>query len=427
MISASSTTTGSTASSASDAIHHTTLDNGLHLLAEPVASAESLAMCLLIPAGTASEPVGSQGLATMLSELIERGAGGKTSREHSEALDLLGVNRGVSVGRDHLPLTATMIGDKLEEAFPLLMDIVRRPMFAEEEFEPSLDLALQAIDALADEPQERVMLSLGRFHNPAPFNRSRYGQADDLKSLTLDAIKAHWAKTFVPSGSVLSFAGAFDWNQLTDQVEQLLGNWQGSRDEVEPTADAEGGEHHETDETEQVHIALAYDAPPATSNEAVLQRMGAFVLSGGMSGRLFTEVREKRGLCYAVNASYQGGKHRGNMVAYAGTTTPRAQETLDVMVDELRKVAEGVTEDEFERAKVLMKSRLVMQGESTSARASAIAADQFTYGKPRTLDERAAEVDGVTLDKLNAYLKANAPGEMTLVTIGPKALVMPKA
>ena len=119
-----------------------------------------------------------------------------------------------------------------------------------------------------------------------------------------------------------------------------------------------------------------------------------------MSGRLFTEVREKRGLCYSVFASYAGHKTYGAVLGYAGTTVPRAQETLDVLVAELKRLSQGVEPDEYERAVVGMKSRLVMQGESTSARARAIAGDQYVYGQPRTLDEWAAKVDAITLGPL---------------------------
>ena len=144
-----------------------------------------------------------------------------------------------------------------------------------------------------------------------------------------------------------------------------------------------------------------------------------------MSGRLFTEVREKRGLVYSVSASYHGQKDRGDVLAYAGTTTPRAQETLDVLAHELRRIADGVDASEFDRAVVGMKSGLVMQGESTSARAASIANDVHLYGRPRSLDDAAEEIQGLTLEKLNAYVADRRPGEMTVVTLGPEALRVP--
>ena len=141
-----------------------------------------------------------------------------------------------------------------------------------------------------------------------------------------------------------------------------------------------------------------------------------------MAGRLFAEVREKRGLCYSVYATYAAGRERGAVFGYAGTTPPRAQQTLDVMVGELRRLSDGVDESEFQRAIVGMKSRLVMQGESTGARAGSLATDQYVLGRPRGLDELATRVDGVTHEALNAFLREHPPGEMTVTTIGPDPL-----
>lgn len=403
-------------------IYREQLPNGLWLLAEPVAGAQSLSMTCLTPAGLSAQRDDQRGSAPMLAEMVCRGAGGRSAREHSDALDQLGVERGTSVDTHHLRLGATMIGAKRAEALPLLLDMIRQPNLDADALEPSRALCLQSIDALADEPQQRVMIELRRCHYPEPFNRSPLGQREHLARMTLDEVRNFWKQSCVPGETILAFAGRFDWDALRDQVRELLGDWQGAWTEPEPRTEPQRGYSPITAETSQVHIGLAYDALPEHDERSFLQRAGAAVLSGGMSGRLFTEVREKRGLCYAVHASYNGQKHRGVMVGYAGTTTPRAQETLDVMRHELTRLSEGVTQSEFDRAIVGMKSRLVMQGESTSARAGSIARDQYLLGHPRTLDELAAKVDAITLDKLNAFLAEHPPGEMTIVTIGPNAL-----
>ena len=119
---------------------------------------------------------------------------------------------------------------------------------------------------------------------------------------------------------------------------------------------------------------------------------------------------------------YGSDRDRGVVLAYAGTTAQRAQETYDVMTEQLCLLSRGIEPDEFQRAIVGMKSRLVMQGESTSSRAGAIAADQHNLGKPRSLDDLEAQVDAVTLELLNDYVRRRPPGAMTVVTIGPSAL-----
>ena len=403
-------------------IYQHRLGNGLWLVAEPIVSAQSLAMSMLLPAGVAYEPDDQQGVATLLAEMICRGAGDLDAKAHSNALEKLGVDRGAGVQTTHMHLGATMIGTKLPEALPLLIDMVRKPILPPSGLDPSRDLALQALDALEDEPQQKVFYELRQRHYPQPFGRSSLGKREHLESITLDQLRRYHQSTLVPDGSVLGFAGRFDWPQLKEQVEVLLGDWRGSVTEPTEREPAVGGYQHVKADTTQVHIGLAYDAVPEPDDESILQKAATAVLSGGMSGRLFTQVREKRGLCYAVYAAYAGQKHRGAMFSYSGTTAPRAQETLDVLAAELKRLSQGIEKDEFRRAVVGMKSRLVMQGESTGARASAITADQYMRGQPRSLDEWEAQVDAITLDRLNTFVRAYPPQEMTLVTIGPDAL-----
>ena len=403
-------------------LYHHQLDNGLHIIAEPIAGAQSLAMSWLLPAGTAHEPGGQQGISNLLSEMICRGAGDKNARQHTEALDRLGIQRSTHPQTRHLRLSATMVGSRLEQGLPLLTDMVRAPRLAEESLEPSRALCLQSLWSLADEPQQRVMLELKRQHYPEPLGRSPYGREQDLNAITLRQLHDFWRDTFVPGGSILAFAGQFDWDSLVRQLEQLLGDWSGSRGDPEPAAPAEGGYSHLEAETSQMHIGVGYDALPEPDEQSLLQKAGVAVLSGGMSGRLFTEIREKRGLCYAVFATYAGQKDRGAVLGYAGTTTPRAQETLDVLTEQLHRLGEGVTENEFHRARVGMKSRLVMQGESTGARASAIADDFYARGRARTLEKIAEQIEALTLEQLNDFLARNPPGKLTVVTIGPQPL-----
>ena len=407
-------------------IYTHTFDNGLSLVAEPMIGVRSLAMALLTPAGVARQPESQQGVAPLLAELVGRGANGQSSREFNEALDTLGVHRSSSAGNRHLRFSATLVGDHLDAALPLLLSQALSPNLEEKELEPSRDLCLQEIAALDDDPQRRAMIALRQRHFPEPLGRPSDGEAEHLKALTLDDVHSYWQSGVVPGGSILSFAGQFDWDKLRDSVGALTADWSGQVDEITPADDAPRGYTHLEAQTEQVHIGLAYDAPADPDEQSMLQRAAVSVLSGGMSSRLFTEVREKRGLCYSVYASYAGMRDRGAVLGYAGTTTPRAQETLDVFVGELRRIAQGVEASELQRALVGMKARLVMQGESTGARAGAIAADLYVHGRPRTLSELADRVDSVTLDDVNRFVAENLVKDITAVTIGPERLNFPE-
>lgn len=403
-------------------IHVHTYSNGLILLAEPMIGVQSLAMSMMLPAGCASEPADQLGVSSVLSEMLFRGAGELDSRQHSDALDLLGIHRTTEIQTHHMRLGATMLADRLKPAAALLLDTILRPTLPAEEFEPCQDLAVQAIDGLEDEPQQKVMIELKSRHLPDPFGRSNLGQKVHLQSLNIDKVRYFWQNRFVPTGSILSFAGKLEWEPLRDLIGKLTEKWSGKAPEAVELAPPVRGSLHIHQPSAQQHIGLAYDAVPETHPESMTQRIASGILAGGMSGRLFTEVREKRGLCYAVYAAYAAGRDRGMMIAYSGTTNERAAQTLEVLIHELRKLADGVAPDEFERALIGLKSRLVMQGESTSARAGAIGTDQYIFGHPRGLQELEAEIDSVDISRLNRFLRENPPGPFTLLTVGPEPL-----
>ena len=154
--------------------------------------------------------------------------------------------------------------------------------------------------------------------------------------------------------------------------------------------------------------------------------MGAVnVLSGGMSSRLFTEIREKEGLCYAVWATYQTFKDRASVICYAGSRNERAQRTLDLMLRELRRLTEGVEKEEVERVRAGLKSSLIMQQESTASRALSLASDWYFLGRVRSFDEIQSAIDGLTPERIVEHLRRCPPGDYSIVTLGPEPLSVP--
>ncbi len=175
-------------------------------------------------------------------------------------------------------------------------------------------------------------------------------------------------------------------------------------------------------ESSQTHIGVALDAVPYSHPDYFQIRGAVGALSDGMSSRLFTEVREKRGLVYTVYAMCHSLKDRGGILAYAGTTAERAQETLDVLTAEVRRLFAGITADEIDRLKGRIKRALIIQQESSPSRAGSIALDWYYLGRVRPLAELRAIIDGLSAESINAYLSANVPREMTACTVGQEPL-----
>lgn len=395
------------------------------MVLEPSDSVQSVALRWLLPAGSATDSPESQGHSTLLSELIFRGAGKYNSRQHSDALDLLGVQRSSSVLSHHIQLSATMLSNHLLEALGLVCAMVTDPSLPDQALEPVRSLCLQQLTSLEDEPQHLVMLRLNELHLTSPFNRSGYGDAEALENSTIQDLRDSWSRLARPGGSILSIAGRFDPDVVCDRLDALLRGWSQAAEEPAQLTPAQRGRHNFTHQSSQVHIGLAFDAPPASHDDSMLEHLAIGVLSGSTSGRLFTEVRQKRSLCYSVGASYRGGRDTGMVSLYAGTTPERAQETLDVSVGEILKLKQGATKDEFQRIVTGLKSHLIMMGESTPARASTIGHDYFRLGRARTLQDVAAEIDAISLDQLNDYLARREFGAFTIVSIGPVQLNNP--
>src|SRR5205823_7993516 len=181
--------------------------------------------------------------------------------------------------------------------------------------------------------------------------------------------------------------GNIDFDEIRREVERHFGNWDGQAAPGVKVMPPPGNFHHEHQKSEQTHIGIAYPSVQETDENYYTVRMAMEVLSGGMSGRLFTEVREKRALVYNVWAGYTSLKGSGSILGYAGTSNDRAQATLDCFLGELHRLTQGVTHDELNRAQVGLKASTIMQGEATSARCGAIAHDFFMRGRIRTLDE----------------------------------------
>lgn len=401
---------------------------GMPLIVEPMSGVRSASLTWLLPAGCACDPPEKQGLAAMWGEIIMRGAGPRSSREHADALDRLGVTRSTEPRVYTLRIGATLLGDRLHDALPLITDMVLAPRMEPSALEPCRDLALQSLASVQDDPQERASLAARERHHPQPLCRSGLGTEDGLNAISRDDLDSLWRLHARPSHSIFAAAGAVDPDALESRLNSLLAPWSGSTSEPPLGPTPPRGYGHITDPSNQVQILIVHDAPPESHPDSLLEKVVLMVLSGGMAGRLFTEVREKRALCYSVNAGYAGDRDHGFVTAYVGTTPERAQEALTVLHAQLEHIhsPEGaITPEEFARAAVGMKSGLIFSGESTVARAASLAADQRRLGRARSLDELAAQIDALTLDRVNAYLARRSLGRMTIQTLGPSELTPP--
>jgi predicted Zn-dependent peptidase len=405
-------------------VYQQTFPNGLTLLAERMEHVRSAALNVLVPAGCVYDPPDQLGLGAMLADWITRGAGNLNSRELTLALDNLGLDRSESVGSLHTRFYGATLARNLPAALEIYADILRRPHFPDDELDAVRSLALQDLQGLEDEPRQKVLIELKKRHHPSPLSNDRRGTAAGVEAVTAESVRGHFRRHFRPAGMIMSVAGNVDWEPLRDQVGRLFGDWQG--EPVTPVAagPSRTGFDHIAKETTQTQIGIAYPSVPIGQGDYYAALGAVNVLSGGMSSRLFTHVREERGLCYSVWATYQTFKDRASIIAYAGTTAERAQETLDVTLRELKRLKDGVEEDELDRVRAGLKSSLIMAEESTSSRAGSLASDWYYLGRVRSTEEIQKAIDGLTPKAILDYVERYPAKDFCIVTLGPQALVI---
>jgi len=339
----------------------------------------------------------------------------------SNSFDGLGVGHSESAGHERFVYRASILKDTFSEALRLSSLMVMSPHLPEEEVESIRSILLQDIAALADNPSRRSMLELSKRYYPEPYNRPGCGTAEGIKGATIEFLRAQQQAYFGASGSILSVAGNINTAQVLAEAEKNFGSWGGvakkrpAFGKIQPFA-----KYHLQEESAQLQIVLSYPSAPFGTEHYYAAKVAAQILSGGMFGRLFIEVREKRGLVYSVYAAHSAMKEYGTVTAYAGTTPERAHETLDVMLQVMKGLKGSIEDLEIRRAKASLKSGLVMGQEGPGARASSIAHDFWLDGKLRTLDEIVARIDAVGQQELDAYLSAYPVEPFTLLTLGAR-------
>ncbi len=401
-------------------------ENGMVLVGEPTEAVESAAFSLLVPAGYSTDPGDRLGLSSLLCDMVLRGAGERDSRALINDLEVLGVERGESVGASQTSFSAATVSSNLLDALTIYSDIVRRPALPSEQLDAGKLVCLQELRGAEDEPSQKLMMRLRRRSYPAPWGRSSIGTTDGIQASTADDVARHFRLRYRPNGTILGVAGNFEWQALVEQVEGLFANWSTTEAMPVSESDAAADDVHEDYQSNQCHIGIAFPSVPYRDPDYLRAWAAVGVLSSGMSSRLFTEVREKRGLCYTVSASLQTQLDRARVLCYAGTTAERAQETLDVTFSELLKLGRGVSAEELNRLKARIKSGLIMQQESTSARSGSIARDFYHLGRVRTLEELGQRIDDLSSDHINDYLTAHPPSDFTFATLGPAPLRLPQ-
>jgi len=386
---------------------------------------ESVAFSIMLPAGASMLPEGCCGAANVISDWIFRGAGTRNNRQLNDALDGLGLHRATSVGTAFMSLGATLEAGNLAPALDLYGDIVTKPHLDAGQFEPARQLAVDEVLSLDDDPRQKVMVLLREQFYPAPWGRSTLGHLEELQGLDAEATRRIVHQAISTSNPIIAVAGKYDFSMVQERVASLFAAPAACSAVSAPVPSKRQRYMHIAGDSAQVHVGLMTKTVSPADEDFYNARIAVSILSGGMSSRLFTEVREKRGLCYAIGARYHGLKEYAGIMCYAGTTPDKAQQTVEVVIDQFRELGQNITSEELQRAKVGLKSALIMQSESSSSRVGAIGSDYYILGRVRSLNEIKQRIDGVTSRSVGDFLSRHPFRDFTAVTLGPEAINIP--
>ena len=401
-----------------------TLSNGLVVIVEELPHVQSASYELLIPGGILTDPDNAVGLSLVLAEITSRGAGSRDSRALSDTFDGLGVRHSEGGSQNKFVYRGSLLSDKLEPTLELVSDMVQRPTLPEGEVDPIRSVFLQEIETLRDNPARWAMTEFTDRYYPPPYSRRSIGEAEGLKRCSRELLQSEWERRYGPEGAILSIAGKVDADELFALTERIFGEWKGQCEERPKFPGfQEPQRYHIPFESAQEQIVLAYPSERFGGEHYYAAKVANGVLSGGMFGRLFIEVREKRGLCYSVYSRHAATSDYGLCYVYAGTTPDRADETLEVIIDQLVHLAGSVEDSELERAKANLLASIVIGEESAASRCSSNAADWWLIGRVRSLDEIRDSIEEIQASNIEKYCNEFAATNYSVLTLGSRDLI----
>jgi predicted Zn-dependent peptidase len=402
----------------------TRLPTGLTVVTDAMPHLETAALGVWVACGSRNEQPEEQGISHFLEHMAFKGTTRRTARQIAEEIEAVGGDLNAATGVEMTAYYARTLRTDVPLALDVLSDILTAPSFDPDEMAREKNVIIQEIGAVEDTPDDLVFeyLQATAFADQ-PVGRSILGTRATVRSFDSKRLRAYLSRHYRGPRTVIAAAGAVDHATVVGEAERRFAPFAGPVAPAPAPAQFRGGTRVEPRNLEQVHIALALEGVPQRDPSLYSLQVFTNALGGGMSSRLFQEVRELRGLCYAIYAFHSAYADTGMFGLYAGTDIADAPELMRVVVGELAATAETLDENEVARAKAQMKVSLLMALESASDRASQLARQIQIYGRPMPLEEIVAQIDAVTVESARAAGRdLITRGRPAVAALGPAGL-----
>lgn len=402
-------------------VTQSTLSNGLTVVSHTMPEVETVSLGIWIGAGSRSEQLTEHGIAHFLEHMAFKGTKRRSARQIVEEIEAVGGDINAATSVDSTGYYARVLPKDMPLALDILSDIILEPRFDGAELARERDVILQEIAASSDSPDDIVYDFISEAAFPdQPVGRTILGTAPSVVGFERDHLGAYLTTHYHGPNMVLAAAGAVDHNALVAEAERRLAGLSSEGMPVPQQAVYAGGRRHSAKPFEQTHLMIALEASAYHQPEYFKSQILAGALGGGMSSRLFQEVRERRGLCYSVYAFSSGLTDSGMFVVHAAGAPEKAHELFSVIRDELeRAAADGFDQAELARVKAQMKMGLLAALESSSARVEQLARHIMFRGRVLPTSELVERIEAVETADLQALLQKVLGTPVSLATVGP--------
>ncbi|MGC9370274.1 MAG: M16 family metallopeptidase [Paracoccaceae bacterium] len=380
------------------------LSNGFRIVTENMPGMKSAALGIWVNAGGRHERLEQNGVAHFLEHMAFKGTERRSALRIAEEIEDVGGYINAYTSREMTAYYARVLEADVPLALDVIADIVLNPVFDPAEIEVERGVILQEIGQTLDTPDDVVFDWLQESAYPdQALGRSILGPAERVRAFSRDDLFGFVREHYAPDQLILAAAGAVDHDEIVRLCEELFGHLQPAGHEDATPARFGGGERREVRKLEQVHFTLAFESPGYRDPAIYTAQIYATAMGGGMSSRLFQEIRERRGLCYSIFAQAGAYADTGLITLYAGTSEQQIGALGELTIDELKRAAGDMSPAEVERARAQMKAGLLMGLESPSARAERLARLVAIWDRVPDLDETIAKVEAVTTQDVRDF------------------------
>ncbi len=401
-------------------VRHDTLDNGFTVVTEHMPSLESASVGVWVNAGGRHERLEQNGIAHFLEHMAFKGTKSRSALDIAEAIEDVGGFINAYTSREMTAYYARVLRSDVPLALDVIADILLNPVFAPEEIEVERGVILQEIGQALDTPDDVIFDWLQEAAYPGqPLGRTILGPSQNVSGFGRDDLAGFVAEHYTPERMILAAAGAVDHEAILHDAQALFGHLKKGAAENPERARFESGERRQSKALEQVHFALALESPSYRDDAIYTAQVFSTAFGGGMSSRLFQEIREKRGLCYTIYAQAGAFADTGMTTIYAGTSMEQIAELSYLTMDELARAADDMNETELARARAQLKAGMLMGLESPASRAERLARMVAIWGRVPPLEETVARIEAVTPAMARDMAAALAGGKAALALYGP--------